>query len=121
MPIELKRLVVRLFLRRSITPAVNQAAAELIDSLVFRNVAFMASNELNVVNELSPKMQVELSSGIVHLYYGLKDHWVPLKYAQDMAELIGKDRVTIDDTGADHAFVLKDSLTIAKKVIPFLN
>jgi len=120
LPIELKRLLVRLVSRRQMTPAVNQASAELVDSLVFRNVAFMASNELNVVNELKPKMQIELSSGNVHLYYGVADDWVPLNCAHEMAELIGKDRVIIDDTGAEHAFVLKDSLVIAEKVVKFL-
>ncbi|KAI6191486.1 26S proteasome regulatory subunit RPN11 [Aphelenchoides bicaudatus] len=120
-PIELKRLIVRLFMRRSLTPSVNQAAAELIDSLVFRNVTFMASNELNVVHELQPKMQTELSTGNVHLYYGLNDHWAPITYAHEIAELIGKDRVTLDDTGAEHAFVLKDSFVIAKKVVEFLK
>jgi hypothetical protein len=34
-----------------------------------------------------------------------------------MAALIGQDRVTLDDTGAEHAFVLKDSFTIAEKVV----
>jgi pimeloyl-ACP methyl ester carboxylesterase len=82
-----------------------------------RNAAFMASDELAVVNELQPKMQVELAEGIVHLYYGINDHWVPVSYAHEMAELIGKDRVVIDDTGAEHAFVLKDSATIAKKIV----
>lgn len=115
----MKRFLVRLFIRRRITPAVNQAAAELIDSLVFRNATYMASDELNHVNDLEPKMQVELSSGVVHLYYGLNDHWVPLEFAEDMAKAIGKDRVVIDDTGADHAFVLKDSAVIAEQVVKY--
>lgn len=67
-------------------------------------------------------MRVELSQGSVHLYYGLNDHWVPLSYADEMAALIGKDRVILDDTGAEHAFVIKDSFNIADKVVRnFLN
>lgn len=67
-------------------------------------------------------MKIELSSGNVHLYYGLNDHWAPATFAHEMAASIGEDRVTLDDTGAEHAFVLKDSFVIAEKVVKnFLN
>ncbi|KAI6173701.1 Lipid droplet-associated hydrolase [Aphelenchoides besseyi] len=118
LPIEIKRFLIRLFIRRPPPSAsVNQAAAELIDGLVFRNVCNMAANELDIVRSLDPKLKESLKEGDVHLYYGLSDHWVPTEYADDIAQQIGKDRVVFDDTGSDHAFVLKDSRTIAKKVV----
>ncbi|KAI6227216.1 Lipid droplet-associated hydrolase [Aphelenchoides besseyi] len=118
LPIEIKRFLIRLFIRRPRpSPSVNQAAAELIDGLVFRNICNMAANELDVVHSLEPKLEESLKEGDVHLYYGLSDHWVPTEYAHEIAQQIGKDRVVFDDTGSDHAFVLKDSKTIAKKVV----
>jgi len=120
-PIELKRLLVRLVTRSRPSPSVNQAAAELIDSLVARNIAFMAADELNVVNELGPKELDVLSSGYVYLYYGVSDHWAPPLYVEHMIERIGKDRVLIDKTGAEHAFVLKSSTQIAKEVVELLS
>lgn len=40
-PIEIKRFLARQYIRQPLTPSVNQAAAELIDSLVFRNITYM--------------------------------------------------------------------------------
>ncbi|KAI6243968.1 Sodium/potassium-transporting ATPase subunit beta family-containing protein [Aphelenchoides fujianensis] len=120
-PIEVKRWLVRLFVRPPPSPCVNQAAAELIDALVFRNVAFMAANELEVVLELCPKIEASLSEELFFLYYGLTDHWVPVSFAKEMEARIGKEHVLLDDTGADHAFVLKDSVAIARKVVEIIT
>ncbi|CAD5234736.1 unnamed protein product [Bursaphelenchus xylophilus] len=114
-PIELKRLLVRPWVKGA-PEEVIQASAELVDGLVITNVGYMANDELDNVNDLNPKVEAELSKGNVHLYYGLFDPWVPLKFAQEMSKIIGQDRVIIDDTGAEHAFVIRQSEVIASKV-----
>lgn len=114
-PIEVKRFLVRPFVRNA-PDCVVQAAAELLNGQVINNVGYMAFDELTNIHGLNPKVEDDLSHGKVHLYYGLHDKWVPLNYAAEMAKRIGKDRVIYDDTGADHAFVVHGSIVIANKV-----
>ncbi|CAD5229064.1 unnamed protein product [Bursaphelenchus okinawaensis] len=114
-PIEVSRFLVRPWVRGA-PEEVVQAAAELLDSSVITNVGYMADDELTNINELNPKLEAELSKGNVHLYYGTTDPWVPLIYAHEMSKIIGADRVIIDDTGAEHAFVVRQSEVIASKV-----
>ncbi len=62
----------------------------------------------------------------ISFYYGTDDGWCPLKYANQMEQRLRDDdcvnldidrHVIIDNAGCQHAFVIRDSDTIADKLV----
>lgn len=117
LPTFLKKLICVQFMVSGVErcpPCVLQAAVELVDINVIRNIIFMAANELLSVSDLDHTLLAHKDR--CRFLYGTTDKWCPLSYGFEMQKKLGKDSVVIDDKNCEHAFVIKDGSSVAERV-----
>ncbi|KAF8384392.1 hypothetical protein PRIPAC_73534 [Pristionchus pacificus] len=120
LPVSAKRWLVGLNLRADgIPPCVAEAAAELLNVNVFRNIVHMSNDELENINEFDEATLLQHRE-LVHFLYGTTDGWVPIEYGMEMAERAPSGHVIIDDKECEHAFVIKDGKAVAERLVPLI-
>ncbi|GMR31247.1 hypothetical protein PMAYCL1PPCAC_01442, partial [Pristionchus mayeri] len=120
LPVSMKRWLVGLNLRGDdVPPCVAEAAAELLNVNVFRNIVHMSHDELENVNEFDEDALLQ-HKDLVHFFYGTTDGWVPVEYGMDMADRTLSGHVSFDDKECEHAFVIKDGRIVAEKLVPLI-
>ncbi|GMT31954.1 hypothetical protein PFISCL1PPCAC_23251, partial [Pristionchus fissidentatus] len=120
LPVSAKKWLVGLNLRgEGVPPCVTDAAAELLNTNVFRNIVHMSHDELENVNEFDEATLLQHKE-LVHFLYGTTDGWVPLEYGMEMAERAPSGHVIIDDKQCEHAFVIRDGKAVAEKLVPLI-
>jgi len=98
----------------NVPDSVLTAAAELPCLHVFRNIIHLSNDEMQLVTDLD-KSLLSFPDKLV-FYYGTTDGWCPLSYGEDMKELLPEEQVLIDEEQCEHAFVIRDSDVVARKV-----
>lgn len=124
-PYGIKRWMCQKFLNSPKTPeCVLNAAIELADPLVFRNIAHMTKHELQEVRVFDHSLLIpEQHKDRLVFFYGLDDKWAPIEFAERMRERMPEmGRVLVDatDHGFEHAFVLEHSREMAELLVEMI-
>lgn len=98
----------------NVPDCVLSAAAELPHLHVFRNIIHMSSDEMQKIVDLDHTL-LSLPEKLM-FYYGTIDGWCPLAYGENMRLLVPTEQVLIDEEKCEHAFVIRDSDVVARKV-----
>jgi len=111
--------MVRFWLQLKSTPHLTnsclEATLDLINSRVIQNVLFLLIFELNTILDLDYNLINELK-GKLWFYYGVDDHWVPLKYHEDLVKNVPNVDAEVCTENIAHAFVLASSHKMAEIV-----
>lgn len=78
-------------------------------------VVHMADEEMKHVVDLDSQT-IENNKEIIKLYYGANDGWAPVKYMRELGDKIANVDAELDGNNIDHAFMLKDSERMGRKV-----
>ena len=76
---------------------------------------FLANTELQTVLDPDYNLIDELKNQL-WFYYGANDHWVPLKYHENLIKNVPNVNAEICSNNIPHAFVLSASHTMAEIV-----
>ncbi|VDM45831.1 unnamed protein product [Toxocara canis] len=99
----------------NVPECVLDSAAELLCLNVFRNIIHMSTDELRKVCELDESLLKH--SDRIRFYYGKTDKWCPIDFGYQMKDRLGEELVVIDDSDCEHAFVIKNSEIMARKLV----
>ncbi|VDD89500.1 unnamed protein product [Enterobius vermicularis] len=120
LPKWLKKFFCGVYFSHSETPScIPEAATELMDINVIRNIVYMGADELETVIELDESLLEH--KRLLQFYYGAKDGWCPIAYGKEMLERLGEEIVTIDAGDCEHAFVIKNGDVMAKRVADWVS
>lgn len=98
-----KTLLYGYFLIQSENTKMIRPAMKLINPRALKNVFFLASDEMEKVNELDHVLIDQLSDKLL-FYFSTTDGWVPLSYYEDLKK--SHPQVQALTTNNRHAFVL---------------
>uniref|UniRef100_A0A915I9V2 Lipid droplet-associated hydrolase n=1 Tax=Romanomermis culicivorax TaxID=13658 RepID=A0A915I9V2_ROMCU len=102
--------------RQKSTPhSVLRAAGNLCDYRIAKNVLHLARDELKYVQTVDLDIFRQFASKIT-LFYGRKDGWCPPNFHQEAVRLKLCDKIVLYDEDIEHAFVIHDSLTVARLI-----
>lgn len=102
----------------NVPDSVIAAAAELSHLHVFRNIIHMSSDEMQNVADLDHSLLSHPEK--IMFYYGTIDGWCPLAYGENMQRLLPIEQVLVDEEKCEHAFVIRDSDIVARKVVEMI-
>jgi len=111
--------MVRFWLQLKSTPYLTdpclKATLDLLNPRVIQNILFLANTELQTVLDPDYNLIDELKNQL-WFYYGANDHWVPLKYHENLIKNVPNVNAEICSNNIPHAFVLSASHTMAEIV-----
>lgn len=121
------RFVTRIYLRMRFMycPPKHQAymiegAMNIVNVKSVYNILTMANEELDVVRELDASTIVKFGSKM-HVYYGVRDHWVPDDTCCNFRDKFPHVHVEQCEHNHEHAFILKNSDDMAEHVYSYLQ
>ncbi|XP_011183123.2 lipid droplet-associated hydrolase [Zeugodacus cucurbitae] len=99
----------------NIPKAFIETALEYSKAPVMEKVIFLAKDEMARVRDLDQSL-VEKHLPLLKLYYGTTDGWVPVEYYNEICCKFPDIDAELDKESIDHAFVLRNSDTMARIV-----
>lgn len=99
---------------------VRSGIEALLQKSTLESVLVMANCEMEQVYNLDWSI---LKNNVDRLffYFGLNDNWCPLHFVDSMKEKIPNLKHAICTEGIEHAFVVKDSRSMASILIPQIS
>ncbi|CAB3400148.1 unnamed protein product [Caenorhabditis bovis] len=119
LPERTKRWLIRVNLTHDRTsPEILNAISEIMHMHIFRNIIRLFNDELENLGPLDENLLFHKE--MIYFYYGTNDGWCPLVLGENMKKKMSRGHVIIDDSGIEHAFVLRDSGLMAEKMLQFI-
>lgn len=82
---------------------------------IMEKVVHLAGEEMEQVVNLDVQT-IEKNKHLIKFYYGSNDEWVPIIYMHQLCDTISNVDAELDGSNINHAFVLKHSETMGRKV-----
>uniref|UniRef100_A0A7E4UU59 Lipid droplet-associated hydrolase n=1 Tax=Panagrellus redivivus TaxID=6233 RepID=A0A7E4UU59_PANRE len=120
LPTSVKRILVRPFLRGLVPECCVDAATEIVNTNVIRNIIHMSRDELDRILDHDETLFATDREKLL-LYYGIIDGWVPGEAPEQQLKRFGDSMVTIDSDNCEHAFVLRHTEVMARNVVHILE
>eukprot|EP00128_Syssomonas_multiformis_P019019 Colp12_sorted_trinity150504_noHs@538 len=96
------------------------AAEKLMHYNGINNSIYMAMHEMREIQEADFD-NIKRNLNKLIFYYGQKDHWTLDTHYDEMKQLFPDGEIYLCPHGAKHAFVLRDSEVVAKRVAEWLQ
>ncbi|CAG8469360.1 12820_t:CDS:2 [Ambispora gerdemannii] len=101
-------------------PHLSTTADRLLHWHVVQNTIYMSDTEMKTIHELDDKFFHEHLNKCI-LYFGKTDNWAPLEHYHDMIRRFPSGKILLCEVGMEHAFVLKHSEVMGKKVAQWIK
>ena len=111
-PIVQYRMVLWYFAGKRVAGCAYNAALNLFNPTCTHNYMYLADHELKQVRDPDYQFIHDNIEKIV-LYYGVKDHWCPVSYFDEMKALFPDGDIHLCQRNFEHAFVLRHSKEMA--------
>ena len=100
--------------------AVNTISKHLLIREHAKSSLYLGNCEMRDIREL----ELEVMRKYQHLwtiYFGKGDGWCPAEHVKDISERLDLEKNIQCEENIDHAFVLEDSLTMARKMVEWIK
>ncbi|CAG8695363.1 4354_t:CDS:2 [Ambispora leptoticha] len=101
-------------------PHLSTTADRLLHWHVVQNTMYMSETEMTTIHELDDKFFREHLNKFT-FYFGKTDKWAPLEHYHDMIQRFPNGKIFLCEIGMEHAFVLKHSEVMGKKVAQWIK
>ena len=96
------------------------ATLKLVDPECLKNIAYMAHDEFQEIVQPNHDV-IDKHLDKLWFYYGASDHWVPVKYYEDMKAKYPTANIQLCQDDIQHAFCLDAGSSMAIHVVQWLN
>ena len=96
------------------TDEILLVAEDHVDFYCVRNILHMAAEEAVIVRETRPAHLEQMRKGRDFFYFSQIDHYVPLRYVDDLKRCVDNIDCVIAEKDVEHAFVLRHAEHVAE-------
>ena len=121
LPLRLKAALTSFAFRgKEVPDCAMRATLRLVSPMTVANALYMGHTEMQGVREADHRL-IDTHKHKLMFYYGREDHWCPRDFYEEMKKRHPGVDIRLCKHGFDHAFVLEQSVPMARVVYEWLK